>query len=167
MFPEFLSDHILVVEKCAEKLCTLYQEANKEIVLLGVWLHDMSRLGGFDEDHHQKSAEMAEQILKESDFDQNIIQAVKHICLTHRCQEDKPETLEAKILASADAMSHFYNVFYFIPVKYYPKLSLTHIREKVEKKIERDYHDKIFFDEAREIIKPQYDAWKLLFDSKI
>lgn len=37
---------------------------------------------------------------------------MEHIILTHSCNKDIPDTLEGKILASADAMSHYSSDFY-------------------------------------------------------
>ena len=34
-------------------------------------------------------------------------------------------------------------------------------KNKLIKKIERDYHQKIFFNEAKQAVKLMYEAWKI------
>lgn len=47
----FLPHHLKVVEKYANWLCDLKPDADRDVVALGVWFHDLGRLRGHDEDH--------------------------------------------------------------------------------------------------------------------
>lgn len=160
--PWFWDEHILVVEKLAKKLLKIHPEASENIVLLSVWFHDLGRAYGHDKDHDMWGANFAKKYLTEKDFDQKIINGVYHACLAHRVTEVMPETVEAKILATADAMSHFENGFYMRIWHFWSKRSddYQQLREKLIKKIQRDYHQKIFFDEARKAVEPLYKSWK-------
>jgi len=81
--------------------------------MLGVWLHDLQRIRGVEGDHAEIGAVESEKVLKEYEYDEETIKAVKDIILAHRCNSDlMPETIEGKILASADATSHYINDFY-------------------------------------------------------
>ena len=109
----FYEEHVLVVEKLALDLCTLYPKANRYAVILGVWFHDIGRAHGHNEEHDLYGANYAKKILKKNNFDQDFIDLVVNSCKTHSCSENgNPDSLEGKILATADALSHYHNGFY-------------------------------------------------------
>ncbi|NMB57167.1 HD domain-containing protein [Candidatus Beckwithbacteria bacterium] len=155
----FYSEHLLVVQKFALWLCKIYPTTNKDAVLLAVWLHDISRADGVDENHDQKGAQIARKILQENNFDNDFIDLIVKTCESHSCKKVKPESLEAKILATADAMSHFENGFYLRIYKNW-NLKYEDALDKLYQKIERDYKQKLFFPEAIKKIKPMYEAWQ-------
>jgi HD superfamily phosphodiesterase len=162
----FLEGHILVVEKMAAWLCKLYPQADKDIVGLAVWFHDVSRFEGKDEGHDLLGAKIAEKELSKMGFSKNKINQVKMACLSHRSKELKPATLEARILASADAMSHFVGGLYLRLVhKYAKEMGFEKAIEHLKRKLDRDYREKITFEEAQILIRERYKAIALLFDS--
>lgn len=76
----------------------------------------------------------------------------------------EPENIEAKVLATADAMAHFTTDFYLeICWNNYLFEDLNAYKKWVLEKIERDLNSKIFFEEYREIAKPFYQSIKTLF----
>lgn len=103
-------DHILRVYRMVEKLATA-EGADLEIVQAAALLHDAqgSQTSGGEEgrlDHHQASAEFAQQILTAEDWSADRIAAVQHCILAHRFRDNSniPHTLEAKILFDADKL---------------------------------------------------------------
>ena len=87
---------------------------------------------------------------------------VSEACRTHCCQDVKPKSLEAKILATAaDAMSHLANGFYLrlFFVRRFGE-NFEENKKAVLRKLERDFHDKILFPKAKKIVRPLYNAWK-------
>jgi len=157
--PEWFFDkHLLGVEKFARKLLEQLPEANEEIVLLGVWLHDLQRIRGIEGDHAEIGAIEAEKVLKEYGYDATTIKSIKDMILTHQCNSDlMPKTIEGKILASADAMSHYINDFY-INVALLGQQNTEEYKKWVLEKLDRDYNRKIHFDFAKEMIKEKHDA---------
>jgi len=166
MLQWFWNSHLSIVEQYAQEL-TMEQNANAEVVLLGVYLHDIARIRGKGEEEHDLAgAPIAEEIMKKFSYDGQIIQRVKGVILTHRCGERKPESLEEKILATADAMSHFRGDFYLPLIwHHYPNDKLGEVIRFILDKMERDFHDKIFFEGARAKIKPDYEALKRVFST--
>lgn len=161
--PWFYKKHFLVVEKFAEQLCRLYQRANKDVVMLAVWFHDASRAKGEKKDHDILGANDAKKVLTEKDFDKRIIDLVYEACKSHRCEEHKPQSIEAEILATADAMSHFSGGFYLrLLHKWGRTMEYSVAKKRLLKKIERDYKEKLFFKEAKKAIKPLYQAWQII-----
>ncbi len=100
-------DHILRVLRMAEKLAAA-EGADMEIVRAAALLHDASgaETGGAGRAEHQNSgAAFAEQILKAEGWPPERIAAVQHCIRAHRFRGDeKPETLEAKVLFDADKL---------------------------------------------------------------
>ncbi|MCF7820716.1 MAG: HD domain-containing protein [Candidatus Pacebacteria bacterium] len=161
----FFDEHLLGVEENANFLLENLPEANKEIVVLGVWLHDLQRIRGIKGDHQKVGAQEAEKVLNEYGYKQDVIEKVKKMILCHSCEGVMPKTLEEKILASADAMSHYYNDFY-IRIATLGQRNLEEFREWAMEKLERDYNKKIAFAFAKEKIKSNHDILVNLFNMK-
>jgi len=161
--PLFFDKHVMVVEKFAKQLCQLYPQANKDVVLLSVWFHDIGRADGHNKDHDVYGAEYARKLLNKKDYNKKIIDLVYEACKSHCCKKYKPQSLEAKILATADALSHYSNGFYLLIFHYWSqKMDYNEARNKLIRKIEKDYKDKILLKEVKEALKPFYNAWKLI-----
>lgn len=77
---------------------------------------------------------------------------MEHIILTHSCNKDIPDTLEGKILASADAMSHYSSDFY-LQIAVTGKRNLKDFKKWTLEKLDRDFNKKIFFDFAKDEVK--------------
>ena len=75
--------HFLPTVDYAEKLADeLY--ANKEIVLIAAWLHDIGSIVYGRKDHHITGAKIAEEKLKELGYPKEKIELVKKCILNHR-----------------------------------------------------------------------------------
>jgi len=101
--------HILPVVKHSLRLGRK-SKADLEIVELAALLHDLAAITDkkFIENHHIHGASMAEKLLSDSGLPEGKIKKVSLCILNHRgSSPGKRESLEEKILASADAMSHF------------------------------------------------------------
>lgn len=156
-FNTFWDIHVKPVIEYSKQMAKKYN-AKSEVVWLGAILHDIARLDD-QEPHDEIGSEKAYKLLIEKGFDKELAEKVKGVILTHRCKKYPPETVEQKILASADAMAHFLPPFYFWIAKY-SNQSLSEMLQKNLVKIERDYNDKIFFDDEKKRIEPQYKIIK-------
>lgn len=159
----FYSVHLLGVEKFAKELLKKLPKANKEIVLLGVWLHDLQRLRRIKGDHAKMGAIEAEKVMKQFKHSERTIELVKDIILAHSCNNElMPKTLEGKILASADAMSHYINDFY-LTIAMTCERDLVSFKKWALEKLDRDYNKKIFFDFAKKMIEKRHNVLKDIF----
>ena len=163
----FYDIHLLAVEKFSNKLLKKLPKANREIVFLGVWLHDLHRIKKLKGDHAKVGAREAEKLLIKHKYNTEIIEHVKHLILAHRCKMGgvMPKTLEAKILSSADAMSHYVNDLYIL-IATLGERNVSEFKKWALEKLERDYTRKIQFDFARKMIKDRHDALKYIFTMK-
>jgi len=148
----------LYSEKLADEL-----GADKEIVLLATWLHDIGSIMYGREDHHVTGAKIAEEKLKELDYPVEKIELVKKCILNHRgSQRRKRESLEEKIVAEADAMSNFDNLSgIFKAALVYENKTQGEARDSVRQKLERKW-EQLHFENSRKIIKPKFEAAILL-----
>ncbi len=162
----FYEDHILVVEKLAMELCDRYPEANRDAVTLMVFLHDVGRAGNHSKNHDLYGSEYARQLLTENEFSPAFVNLVVEGCKTHSCDDfGQPVSLEGKILATADALSHFHHgfylkIFYAWSQKSTDKQDFIHLKQKIFAKMDRDLNSKIFFPEAKNVALPLYQAWQ-------
>ncbi len=155
--------HILPVVKYA-KLLAKKLHADEEIVEIAALLHDYASVldKRLYKNHHVHGAKLAEVILKKYHYPEKRIEQIKHCIFTHRGSKTiKRETKEAKIIASADAMSHFDNVPSLLELAFVVKKMNTSKGTKfVREKIERGY--KKLMPEAKVIMKEKYQAIKIV-----
>ena len=158
--------HFIPVHKYAMMLAEI-TGANKEVVELAVWLHDLGKIKSGPKDHHKTGAKEAEKVLRDFGYPESTIEHVKDCILTHRVRDELPQTKEAKVLSSADSMSHYDTIPWlldgFLKVTGDLKISL----EKVLEKVNRGWEKKILIPEGKEMVKQKYEASKLLIESTL
>ncbi len=133
--------------------------ADKEVVELAAYLHDIGRQKEKgDEYHHLLGERYAREILIEHNVPTETINRVCLCIRRHRAsKEDLPQTLEEEIIANADAMSHFE----MIPLFFYWGASQATYEEAqvfVKKKLARDWEEKLTLKQARELTLPFKEA---------
>lgn len=106
-YKEAYKEHFLPVVKYSLKLAEK-RKADKEIVEIAAWLHDIGSIKGDPREHHILSSKIADDLLRSLNYPKEKIDKVKHCILAHRGSIPiKRETKEAQILADADALAHF------------------------------------------------------------
>lgn len=101
--------HIVAVVKNAELLADKYG-ADKEIVMIAAWLHDIASVTDYSlyELHHIHGAEMAFNILSEYGYDDLKIPLIQACIRNHRGSVTlEKNSIEEVCVADADAISHF------------------------------------------------------------
>ena len=159
---QFYPHHVKQVEKWARRILDYYPDADREVVLLSVWLHD---IGAKDKNnlgtHEIYSENEARRFLPTLGLAQDKVDAVAHCVRTHRCKEDAlPETTEAAIVAAADSASHLTDIFYIL------MLIEGNSKEAVLQKLDRDIRDTQSLPEPlHEELLPLHNIWKELITS--
>ena len=153
----YLLYHVPEVEKWARKILKEYPKANEEIVLSSVWLHDAGLLvGDQDTDHAINSEKVALSFLPTITDQRDVVEKIAHCVRSHRCKDIMPQTIEAKIVAISDSLSHMTDVVY---INMYQRGETAQALEKLE----RDNRDKslikLSFTPQIEIV---YQNWKNL-----
>ncbi len=163
--------HVPIVAQKAGALCQQHN-ANADLAVAGAWLHDFGDafINRHDKQFDEISDNESRRVLQETGYTPEEIEEVITVVIKpHECRGDElPETLEGKILTTADAYAHFMTSFYsefcwmHIPEnKTYPEFI-----DWVGEKLERDYHTKIFFNDVRAEVTARYEALKEVFLKK-
>ena len=158
------SHHIISVVKYA-KLLAKKLNADIEVVELAALLHDYSSIKNKDfyEKHHIHSAKLAEEILIEFDYSKDIIEKVKNCILNHRSSQiNNRKTIESKIVADADSMSHFDNIGSLFYLAFFSHgMGIDEGNDWLINKLKQGWN-KLSLEESKESIKPKYGAAMLL-----
>ncbi|EKE15702.1 MAG: hypothetical protein ACD_11C00110G0010 [uncultured bacterium] len=157
--------HFVPTVKYAKVLARELQ-ADKEIVEIAAWMHDIGSIMIGRENHHITGAKIAEEKLKEFGYAEEKIARVKNCILRHRgSQKMESETLEEQILAEADALSNFDEIPGIFKAAFvYEKLSQKDARESVLRKLENKWKQ-LKFEKSKDMIRPKYDAIKILLEN--
>lgn len=139
--------------------------ADKEVVTLAAWLHDVGSIRHGRKNHHETGAEIAENKLRELGYPEEKIEHVAECIRNHRGSVDNErETLEEKIVAEADAMSCFDDIPGLFEVAFrFEDLDREGAKKSIKNKMKRKW-SKLHFQESRDIIKPKYEAAMTLLD---
>lgn len=117
--------------------------ADKEVVMIAAWLHDIASVTDYSlyEQHHLYGAEMANEILKQLEYDMNKIQLVEQRIKNHRGSiSNNRTTVEELCVADADAISHFDNVPSLLYLAYVKrKMGIDEGKIFVRNKLERSF----------------------------
>jgi uncharacterized protein len=140
--------------KLADKL-----GADKEVVVIAAWLHDIGSVMKGRKDHHLTGVKIAEKKLKELGYPKEKIELVKKCILNHRgSQKNNPTTIEERIIADADTLSNFDNLSGIFKAAFiYENLDQKEAQKAVKKKLENKWKQ-LYFEDSKEIIRPKYEA---------
>lgn len=103
-------DHVLRVYNLCMFLSKYEENVDMEVLIPAVLLHDIARVKESKDktgeiDHAILGSEMAEDILRNLEYEEDKIEKIKHCIITHRFRTDnRPKTIEAKILFDADKL---------------------------------------------------------------
>lgn len=160
-------NHVLVVAKKAEELARKYN-ANIEYCITGALLHDIADAITLraDKNHEEKSRKLAREILEKAGFEKEEADyIIEKMIVPHSCRELLPETLDGKVLATADSFGHLGTEFYlYFSWMHYGASEYQEFKNWVFRKIERDFHRKIFFGDEKKELEKNYMSLKIVFE---
>lgn len=149
--------HIIPVVKISIEMAKKLN-ADEEVVEISAYLHDITRITGDKENHHISGAKYAREFLEKYEFDNEKIKLIERCIKNHRGSiNGNRETIEEKIISTADAISH---IEYPLPLFYtwYGKrqLALEEGKNEIRNKLKRSWK-KIEFEYKKEEIKEKYE----------
>ncbi len=161
--------HIELVYKIAINICNSYG-ADYDIVALAALLHDIASVTNKDytENHHIIGAQIAEELLKKYDnLPKDKLNLIKKCILNHRGSKLTEKTTPEEIcVADADAMAHFFSIPSLLRMVYVEKkMQIDEGAKFVYDKLERSYNK--LSTRGKGIIKPQYEAAKVILSQKV
>lgn len=149
--------HVYLSKEYGKKLAVKYN-ANPAVVELAMLLHDIGLIGKGREGHEQRSIELADKILREYGFSEDLIKHVKS-CILH-----DSSTIEGKICDTSDALAHFNFSFIISKAKLYK--NIEEFKEWLFKKLEKDYN-RIQFPDEKKYAESKLNAIKTLIKDEI
>lgn len=159
-------NHVIWVADKAEEIAQAYG-VNVEYARVAALLHDIAdaEMSRFEPNHEVRSLEIARDLLQKSGFNTEEIELIVNDAIKyHSCNDNQmPSSEEGQVLATADAIAHFQTDFF---IHAFADASLNEYAKRKQwalKKIEKDFHKKLFFKEIKEEVRPQYETLKLLF----
>jgi HD superfamily phosphodiesterase len=164
------TSHVFKVADKAKELAERFN-ANTELAVAAGMLHDIADAVMSREDprHEQESMTIARSFLRATGFnDEEIRIVVDDAMKYHSCRGiDAPQTLEGKVMATADALVHLQTDFYDFAVNNFTVRGETNadISEWGLEKTDRDFNKKIFFPEIQEEVRPDFEREKRRFGS--
>jgi len=170
----FYNLHQREVIKYAEKLLQIYKKADRPIVLIACWLHDIAHyyarngreILAVKKNHHLTGAKIAAKILRRYPIKAAEIAKIKNCILRHRNKKPYcPKTLEEKIMVVADSMSHFGSIFYFTYFKIHPERTLEMMVADDLAKLKRDWRDINLLPRAKGLVAKEYALIKKLLEN--
>lgn len=160
----FWEHHIVPVVELSREMAQKY-EAQDEVCWMGALFHDFALLTD-SEPHDELGAIQVKQFLLERGLAEDLCQQVADVVLTHRCRKFMPETLEQKIVATADAMAHFLPNYY-LGIAMVAKEDYADVAKFDVNKLERDYEEKIFFEDEKKLLHERMkDFRKWFYETK-
>ena len=151
-------NHFDITIDFARQLAKKYG-ADEEICMLGALLHDAGlaykREQADPVGHETLSVEYAETYLPTYGYDPLAISKVLQ-CILATEPEHAPQTLEEKVVRTADALSHIFSVHYLAKAVFSPTWDKAVLF--VERKIESDFQ-KICFEDEQARAHPAYEYY--------
>jgi uncharacterized protein len=159
--------HLMTVKKYADMLAVMHNP-DAEVLELAVWLHDIGRIRYGDVNHHLSGAQDAEVILKDHNYPEETIGKVKECILSHRgeSRDNSPQSTEARILATADAMY----MMDMVPALFWEAchekgLGVKEACDWVADEVERSWTKKILLPEGKEMVRDKYMAFRKIVET--
>lgn len=156
----FVEYHLNFVEKLALELCDIYTNADRDTVLVLVWLHDYAKILDKEHEHDEAMFEKGRAKLLEFGFSEDFVsRVISYLALFEKKMEvDLNEApMEVKIASSADGASHMIGPFFSIYYKENPNKTVSELIESNRKKLDRDWNRKIVLPEVREAFAKRHD----------
>lgn len=137
--------------------------ADKEIVELAAWLHDIGSIVHGRKDHHITSMQIAQEQLEKRGYPQDKIDLIKKCIHNHRGSRNDPrESVEEKIIAEADAIVNFDNLEGLFKAAFvYENLNQQEARKSVREKLIRKWNQ-LELKESKDLTRPKYEAMLVL-----
>jgi len=164
---EFLKNmwdyHVWPVMESSCKMSIKYG-GDEDIIWIGAMLHDVGLIYA-RKNHDISGAKKVYAILIKQGFDKKTANKVKNIVLCHRCKKIMPETVEEKIITTADAIAHFSPAYYLglaaIANEDYRGLMANNFEKLVS-----DYEHKVFFPAEKRKLRKSANEFKKVFMKK-
>jgi len=154
----FVQWHLEIVEKLARELLVKHPDADADLVIAMVWLHDYGKLLDFDSQHAREHIDAGRDKLMELGFGPAFAaKAADYIELADTKENLDQAPIEVQILASADGCSHLVGPFIRLWWWEHPGQPYEEIMKENIRKLTVDWEKKVVLPEARAAFQTRHD----------
>lgn len=155
----FVEYHLSIVENISLELCELYPDADKDIVLALVWIHDYGKIFDKEKEHDVLMFEKGREKLLEIGFKESFVSRVIDLLTIFEKKMEldlSTAPIEVQIVSSADAASHLIGPFFHIYWKENSEMSIEDLMVSNKAKIQKDLERKMVLPEVKKAFEQRY-----------
>ena len=149
------------INPVVEIACKMAKEMNADIqvVEIAAYFHDITKMTGERKNHHLTGAKYAEDFLSNYNIEKSKVEQIKSCIKKHRgSSEFTRDTIEEKIIATADAVAHIEHPLTLFYAWYGRRqCQIDEGADGIIHKLERSWN-KIEFPEVKNVLQEKYNV---------
>lgn len=154
----FTKWHLEIVETLSKDMLKYYPEADEATIIALAWMHDYGKIIDYDTQYDHAHIEAGRQEMIRLGFDEafatHIAESIK---IYDKKEHLEKESIEIRIVSSADACSHLIGPFVSIYWQENPDVPFEKIMQENVRKFDGEWEAKVTIPEAKQAYRQLHD----------